>query len=266
MVSLIYYAFSAITLRFYLSDLVFLKIPLTETKESRSFVVEDNGAEVVIREYSSDNGNRCAVFFPGQHGGIARYEKEIFEQASERGITVYALSYPGYEGASGNATFKNVSSVTRSAISLIEKDTFCDIKSSVFIGCSLGSAIAVDAALTFKPAGLLLDSVSPSLESVVRKKMNSVLLLWPAQLLPVNSLLEFDVNLEEALERLKDIPVVIMQGVMDQIARPEKIQDAIKLHANVELIVLNGASHGDTIQKAGERYFIKLCQLARCGT
>jgi pimeloyl-ACP methyl ester carboxylesterase len=95
--------------------------------------------------------------------------------------------------------------------------------------------------------------------------MTSSAFLWPAQLLPVNRLLEFDVNLKDALGTLKQTSVVIFQGELDKLARPEIVQEAVIGQPNVELIVVNGASHSNTVSKAGELYFLKLCQLLQCG-
>lgn len=260
-----YYLSAAVALKYFLSEIVFLDVPPSETQESRAFVVKSDGVEVVIREYASDKGSKCALYFPGQHGGIARYEREVFRPAVDRGVTVYAVSYPGYEGAGGKATFENVKTSTRSAIEHIDRETSCNITQSVFVGRSLGSAVAVENALIFKPAGLLLDSVSPSLGPVVKQKMKSSAFLWPAQLLPVNRLLEYDVNLKDALGTLKQTSVVIFQGELDKLATLENVQEAVIGQPNVELIAVNGASHSNTVSKAGELYFLKLCQLLQCG-
>lgn len=262
----LYYLTIAVKLKFFLSDVVFLRVPSTVTHESRTFVVRSGGTESVIREYRSDKGSGCAVFFPGQHGGIARYERELFGHAVKLGVTVYAISYPGYEGALGKATFGSVRAVTRSAIEYIDMQTPCDISQSVFWGRSLGSAIAVENALISKPKGLLLDSVSPSLGPVVREKMKSSKLLWPAQFLPIDRLLEFDVDLKKGFNMLAATPIVIFHGELDKIAKPEIIQEAVKGQSNIELIMLKEASHGNTISKAGEQYFDKLCKLVYCKT
>lgn len=259
-----YYLSAAVALKLFLSEMMFLEVPPSETHESSAFVVKGNGAEVVVREYASDKGDKCALYFPGQHGGIARYETEVFRHAVDLGVTVYAISYPGYEGAKGKATFESVKTSTRLAIEHIDKETSCDIAQSVFIGRSLGSAVAVENALIFRPIGLLLDSVSPSIGPVVKQRMKSNPLLWPAQLLPVDRLLEFDVNLKNTLEVMSHIPVVIIQGELDKLARLENVQESVRELTNVELIVIEDASHSDVVSKAGNLYFLKLCQLLRC--
>lgn len=259
-----YYLAVAVALKFFLSDLVFLAVPPGETRESRFFVVNSPGVTSFVREYQSDKGDKCAIFFSGQHGGIERYEKEVFLPAGDLGVTVYAISYPGYEGATGKATFETVRAATHSAIEYIDNKTLCTVSQSVFIGRSLGAAVAVENALIFKPKGLLLDSVSPSLGPVVKAKMSSNVFLWPAQFLPIDRLLEFDVNLPQSFRILGSTPVVIFQGGLDKLAKPEIIKKAVKGHSNIELIVLRDASHSNVISKAGESYFTKLCQLLEC--
>ena len=262
----LYYLTIAVALKFFLSEVVFLKVPPAKTHESRSFVVRSGAVESVIREYRSDMGSKCAVFFPGQHGGIPRYEDRLFMPAVNRGVTVYALSYPGYEGAAGKATFESVKAATRSAIEHIMERTSCDIGQSVFWGHSLGSALAVENALVFKPKGLLLDAASPSLSLVIRNKLKSRMLLWPAHLLPIARLIEFDIDLTEKFDLLAAMPIVIFQGKLDTITRPEHIQTAVKGKSNIELILLHDASHSNTASQAGERYFDSLCKLLECAS
>lgn len=260
----IYYLAVSVVIRFFLSEIVFLEAPRVETHEARSFTVKRDGVEAIVREYESDNGSRCAIYFPGQHGGIPRYEKEVFGPAVGRGVTVYAISYPGYEGASGKATFESVRAATRSAVDYIGKNTPCKISESVFIGRSLGSAIAFENALIYKPRGLLLDSVSPSIGPVVKEKMRRIPLLWPARILPIERLLEFDLDMNEGLKELGNTPIVIMQGALDILTKPENIRETVKDQPNVELIVVGGASHSTVVVEAGELYFEKLCQLLEC--
>lgn len=102
----LYYLTIAVALRFFLSNLVFLAVPLSVTHENRLLVVNSNGAQGLIREYKSDENRSCVLYFPGQHGGIARYEKEIFAPVLAKGVSVYAISYPGYEGAEGKPTLR----------------------------------------------------------------------------------------------------------------------------------------------------------------
>jgi hypothetical protein len=52
-----------------------------------------------IRQYGSSQLRHCVIFFPGQHGGISTYERNLFPTIKQLGITVYALSYPGQDGA-----------------------------------------------------------------------------------------------------------------------------------------------------------------------
>lgn len=254
----------AVAVKFFLSELVFLAVPLSETNESRSFVVKSSGAEALIRVYESDPSGSCAIYFPGQHGGIPRYEKELFKPAVKRGITVYAISYPGYEGAAGKATFETVKATTKLAIERIEQDTSCVASESVFIGRSLGSAVALQNALIFKPKGLLLDSASPSLGPVIKEKLSDTPILWPAQFLPINKLLEFDVHLKDGFRQLENTPIVLVQGRQDRLAKPQNIEGWVKHYANVDLVMVDDATHSNVVTQAGSLYFEKLCQLLEC--
>jgi hypothetical protein len=49
---------------------------------------ENNG--LIIREYGQSNIN-CLIFFPGQHGGVERYEQEIFTSFQKNNFKVFSI-------------------------------------------------------------------------------------------------------------------------------------------------------------------------------
>ncbi len=256
-----YFTVATIGLKYFLSDLVFLKIPRASTHESAIHSVQYEGDEVLIREYISDTNGFCVVYFPGQHGGIPKYEKEVFQAIQAHGISIYAISYPGYEGALGKSTYDSVMTTTKMAIEFIDDKTNCVITDSVFVGRSLGSAIAMQNAIEAQPKGLLLVSASPSLVPVVRAKMANNYLLKPATILPIEKILEFDTNMVDISEAINHIPIVIMQGENDTLTTYDNIQKFAKNHSNVELIKIMNATHSTVHVDAGQLYFDKLIQL-----
>jgi len=158
----LYFAFGIIAIRYYIDDLVFMKVPQSETREFVRYSVLTRNAETLIRGYGGFNEGRCVIFFPGRSGGIPRYEIELFDGLVSKGIPVYALSYPGYEGASGESSFSNIMESTELAISLLVKEQHCNITKTVFVGRSLGASIAIKVAAEYKVKGLVLDSVGLS--------------------------------------------------------------------------------------------------------
>ncbi|KFZ38733.1 hypothetical protein HR45_04775 [Shewanella mangrovi] len=265
-IAAIYYLMAVVVLHYFLSALIFIKVPSSNTHETQRYVVATDGVESLIRAYIAPAQTGCVLFFPGQHGDIARYENDVFAHLSRRGISVYAISYPGYEGAKGTANFANVKAVTQHAVSYIEQHSACRIADSVFIGRSLGAAIAIENALNNKPRGLLLDGVSPSLAATVRQKLKGNIWLKPLQLLPIAQLLAYNPKLTDQLRRLAGVAVVIFQGDRDALTPLQPLQRAVSDESLLELVVIKGGTHRDTQVTAGPLYFDKLCQIISCVT
>ena len=256
-----YFLGSAITMHYFLSSIVFKEIEQVPTNESLLHIVEVDGDELFIRQYGNTSIVRCAIFFPGQHGGIRRYEHEIFKEVLENDISVFALSYPGYEGAKGSATFESIKSTTFKALEFINDNTGCKIRNAVFIGRSLGASIALASATTFKPKGLLLDSISPSLAIVIREKLTKNIFLRTLNILPIEDIVEFDMYIDNQFINLSDVPIVIFQGDLDTLTPYDRVHEAVIDYNNIQLIrVLNG-THRNTHILAGQMYIDKLKNL-----
>ncbi len=250
-----------IVLKFFLSDLVFKKIEERSTHESLRVLVKYREDEALIRVYPADAEKGCAFYFPGQGGGIPRYETDVFQHAVARGVSIYAISYPGYEGAVGKASYESVVKTAELAVSYVNDNTSCRIKDSVFIGRSLGSVIALRVATTMQPKALLLDSTATSLSVVVRSKMKHVPFLKPALLLPVAKLMAFNPEMEEAVVKLSGTPIVIFQGERDALTPFAGIERYALTQEGIELIMVKNATHNTTQVKAGDLYFTKLLAL-----
>lgn len=70
--------------------------------------------------------------------------------------------------------------------------------------------------------------------------------------------------MEDAIRRLEHTPIVIFQGEQDRLAKLENIAALAKQYANLELLVVDDATHNNTVELAGARYFEKLCELLEC--
>ncbi|OUS24605.1 hypothetical protein A9Q99_23835 [Gammaproteobacteria bacterium 45_16_T64] len=258
-----YYLVVSIVVHYFLAELVFKTPPRTETHEDSLVTVAHNGNEVLIRRYNAINtqNNACAIYFPGRHGGIPRYEKEIFGHANALGITIYALSLPGYEGAKGVSTEQSVIATTREALEHIEQNTPCNLSDAVFVGRSLGSSIALLNAISFKPKAILLDSTGPSLATTIRTTLHKSLLGKPATLLPIEKLLQFDLPMISMIKQLEDTPIVIFQGALDSLTPYDDIATAVAGHNNVTLIKIFDATHNDVHIKARPLYLEQLTTL-----
>ncbi len=256
--SLLYIITISLALKYFLSDLVFKKIEEGSTNEISRYTVNHLGDEALIREYIAGTGRLCAFYFPGQSGGIPRYEKEIFVHLLERNISVYAISPPGYEGAKGKSTLESVLKTGEMAVKYVNDNTACKISESIFIGRSLGAAIALKIATAAPPKGLLLDSTAIALSDVVRNEINRNPYLKPASILPIEILMEFNPKMEDAMEFLSNTPIVIFQGELDTLTPYPAIKEHTASFTNIELIRVKNATHSTAHVEAGALYFDKL--------
>ncbi|MFC0118332.1 hypothetical protein ACFFK7_10485 [Pseudoalteromonas xiamenensis] len=225
--------------RFFLDELIFVTTPNVLTNESSSFNVKTGASEAVVRIYQAKNDDRCIVFFSGRNGGIPRYEKEIFEHLL----------------AVGRSTFSSVTELGNNALVQINKIGACSIDKSVFVGRSLGGALAVELAVKNPPAGILVDSIAPSLAVAIRAKLKQNWFTLPAAYLPLDVFMAFNPNVETALSKLNS-KIVILQGSQDQVASYDEVAGAVSSFPNVKIIEVKGANHSNA-HIVGQNLYLK---------
>jgi hypothetical protein len=242
----------ALGLRYGIDRLLFPQVPLADaTHESSSLSARDpNGNEVLVRIYGK-LGIGCVVFFPGQHGGITRYERTLFPYLFQHGIRVLAVSYPGQDGAAGRTSLGNLMSLVTQA--LRNASAQCNSANTVVVGRSLGAMVAAYAAPALKPVGLVLEGAAPSLSAAIRDYAKPRYFLSPIAALPVAALLGEDFFLSTALASLPQVPVIVFQGTNDS-QTPLATLAGSGLPATVKIVAVEGGSHSDTYTIALDRY------------
>jgi alpha-beta hydrolase superfamily lysophospholipase len=256
-----YFAIPAWLLHNHIDRLIFVGSDPVATHEERKWTVPVSPAKsVLVRLYGEEEASRCVVFFPGQRGGIADYERNLFPQLRMMGASVYALSYPGYDGAAGAEQLLTVIPDVGAALNHIAAHTACRFSNAVFVGRSLGAAVAVAASTEFRPRAILLDGVSPSLADAVRAFMRRRAITRPWTILPVQSLMQAEFALVPHLRRLPAVPVRIFQGTADDVAPFADIR-AVESLPNVKLIPVPGGRHDDAYLIAKSEYLRELSLL-----
>ena len=250
----LYYFAGAIAIRYFIDELVFIGASEKETNESIRLISRAGETETLIRGYGVKNNKKCVIFFPGRTGGIPRYEIELFESVIGQGIPLYALSYPGYEGANGNSSFSNIIETTGSAVSLLATKQRCNIKKSVFVGRSLGASIALETAVQYSPKALVLDSVGISLDSVIKYQLSKTRILYPLSFLPIKDLLLFNQDLTSSINKAQASKVYIYQGELDEMAPYHTIIKALKGLPNIKIVEVPHATHKNAFKVAGNQY------------
>ena len=192
----------------------------------------------------------CVVFFPGQHGLISAYEKNLFPEFSAQGIAVLAVAYPGQNGAPGTPHLSGILALAAQAVASAQAT--CPGHRVVVYGRSLGSMVAAYAAGRAHPMGLILESAAPSFSSAIRLRLTSRWYLAPLALLPVSRLLTHDYSLAEALSSMLDVPAVVFQGTADS-ETPLSVLRAAGVPGNLQLVVVSGGAHSTTYLLARDR-------------
>jgi hypothetical protein len=221
-------------------------------------MVSSNGNELLIRRYGNAI-NRCVIFFPGQHGGIVRYQHDLFPSLVRDGITVFSVSYPGQDGAGGHARLAALPRLIETGLTKL--NDVCKIKDAVFIGRSLGSMMAVYQAAHWHPKGLVLDGIAPSLSDAIYTYMGNHWYLRPARVLPIKHILRRDYVLGTVLDQLASTKVIVFQGSLDKRTPLPLAKQAVAGRANVKFIEVPGASHSNVYLKAFAQYIDSIVTL-----
>jgi len=241
----LYVGAAAYVLHFEIGRFLFLRtgIVLDSVAEQTMLIPGVSGNGLLLRRYGTANAG-CILFFPGQHGGIAEYERTLFPSYVAQGVAVFALAYPGQDGAPGHAELNEVQSLTKQALGFLRQS--CAPNKTVLVGRSLGAMLAAYTAGAAQPAGLLLEGAAPSLSSAINARLRSRWYLLPLAQLPVSRLLAHDYSLSEALAYNTALPIVIFQGTLDEQTPIEALRAEGALPLRARLVAVVGGTHSNT--------------------
>jgi pimeloyl-ACP methyl ester carboxylesterase len=204
---------------------------------------------MLIREYGTGRLG-CVVFFPGQHGGAATYEGNLFPLLVAQGVRVFAASYPGQDGAPGRASIAEVNILASKAVALVT--SHCGSKHTIVLGRSLGTMVAAYSIGHNPVAGLILISAAPSLSSAINVYVRSHWYLYPFRIIRIRSLMHRDYSLTQALRSSAAVPVLVFQGTQDQQTPLEPLRSEFPLPRWARIIAVPGGTHQDTYLVASE--------------
>lgn len=241
----LYFSLGACFLRFALESFVLPHVASSEYMDAPLFsrISDDDGNAMLVRRYGTPMVG-CVVFFPGQHGILSKYKKDLFPAFSAQGIAVLAVAYPGQNGAPG--TPRHLPEIIALAAQVVASaQATCPGHRVVLYGRSFGSMVAAYAATTSRPAGLILESAAPSFSSAIRLRLNDRWYLAPLALLPVSKLLPHDYSLTDAMSRTLDVPAVVFQGTTDS-ETPLSVLRAVGMTGKLRLVAIPGGAHSTT--------------------
>jgi hypothetical protein len=238
----LYFAVAAYALHFEISRFLFPHTPaLTGSPADATLSIRSaSGNELLVRRYGQARVG-CVVFFPGQHGATATYNLANYTAA---GLAVFAMAYPGQDGASGRTELSEIEGLVDHAVATVANT--CSPDRTVFVGVSLGAMLAAYASHSTKPAGVVLLSAAPSLSSAIRIRLRTHWALAPLSLLPLPTLLPHDYSLAESLGQPPGPQIVILQGTHDDQTPMGLLESPGIRLAGVRVIAVPGGTHSTT--------------------
>ena len=190
-----------------------------------------------------------AVLVCNGNGGDRSMRAALAVALSRLGLAVLLFDYRGYGGNPGSPTEDGLAADARAALDYLAGRPEVDPRRVVYLGESLGAAVALRLATERPPAALVLRSPFASLAEVGRVH-------YPV--LPVSWLLRdrFD---SAALAGRLDAPLLVVAGGRDGIV---PVGHSRRLFAAApqpkRLVVLDGADHNDPELLAGPRLLEEL--------
>jgi alpha-beta hydrolase superfamily lysophospholipase len=263
--AVIYYGGAAVLLRLDLDAMLFPRVPPPSPVIARDFVEafrvqSPRGDVLLVRRFGGGDAG-CVVYFPGEHGRIERYARELFEDVTRAGLVVYAIAWPGQDGAPGRAHFVDLPpQAARAVAAVIER---CGPQRTVLAGRWLGGLVAALAStgLPQRPAGLVLESVSPSLAGAVRAHLRERPLSRPLAALPIERLLPGDEMLADAIGA--DLHAVAFQGAADTQAPIAELRPAPPRAERPAIIEVPEGTHTDTLPRAKAAMIATMLEMIR---
>lgn len=185
--------------------------------------------------------DRTFIVFNGNAGNRA-HRAVIAASLAARGYATLLVDYRGYGGNPGLQSERGLYRDARAALKYVLTRPDVDPSRLVYFGESLGAAVALELALEFPPAALILRSPFSSMTAIGARH-------YP--FLPVRWLLRDRYPSIDRISRLRS-PLLVIAGDEDRIVPPDDTELLFDAAPEPkELVVLKGAGHNDEAMYSG---------------
>lgn len=191
-----------------------------------------------------------AVLVFNGNAGNRSLRAPLAEALGREGLGVLLFDYRGFDGQEGRPSEEGLAADARAAHDWVAARD--EVDRIVYLGESLGAAVASRLAVDRPPAALVLRSPFTSLADVGRVH-------YP--ILPVRALLRDDYRVTELVERV-EAPVLVVAGSEDGIVPPAQSR-AVADAADARFVMIDGADHNDRALLDGERLVAEISAMAR---
>lgn len=176
----------------------------------------------------------AAIVLPGNAGTRADREP-LARLLTDLGVSVLLVDYRGFADNPGRPSEAGLRADARAARDWLDQRTSAPV---IYIGESLGAAVAVGLATERPPAGLVLRSPFPSLAQAAAAAYG-----LPA----VPELVLRDrYPVAEQIATLDDVAIVVLAGAQDEIV-PPRLSAQVAAAAGVQPRVVERAGHNDPL-------------------
>jgi alpha-beta hydrolase superfamily lysophospholipase len=259
----LYFGGAALLLRLDLDAILFPRTPPLSPTVARgleeAFRVEGAQGEALVAWRFGEGEAGCVVYFPGEPGGVEHYARQFYGDVARAGLVVYAIAYPGEDGAPGRAVLADMPSLAAQAVARVA--TQCGAARTVLAGRSLGALIAAwsSGRLLAQPAGLVLESASPSLVELVRAHLREHPLSRPLASLPLRQILGSDPALADMIPA--GVPAVVFQGSADPQSPIEALRPAAGSSSPLAVVEVPDGTHADTFVRAKDAMIARMLEM-----
>jgi hypothetical protein len=209
-----------------------------------SFVTED---ELVLEGWflaSTPDGSGVTVVVFNGNGGNRSDRGSLARGLVSNGYGVLLFDYRGYGTNDGTPSEEGLEADGRAAVTYLKTRSDVDSERIVYLGESLGAAVAIATAGQDPPAALLLRSPFTSLADVASVHF---------PFLPTSLLLKDRYPNEEKIHTI-DVPVLVIAGSEDRTVPLEQSERIFLAAANpTRMVVINGADHNDAQLSSGKQ-------------
>jgi alpha-beta hydrolase superfamily lysophospholipase len=199
-------------------------------------------------------------YLMGRDADIASRAK-LLTQIVKSGSSAFIFEYSGFGLSGGRASLTQMFSDSQCALEFLTHELGVDLDQTIFFGESLGCAIAVSLAQSYRPAGLILKSGFSELSRVMREH-HPLLKLVPASLLSSKRL-----RVRENLRSVQ-LPVLIAHGLNDRIISCHHALDLYRTAAGntsamADLLLLKESRHAYMSDHDSNVFTLRLASFTR---
>jgi hypothetical protein len=190
-----------------------------------------------------DGDRGVAVLVTHGNGGDRSRLAPLARALAARGLTVLLFDYRGYGGNPGSPTESGLALDARAAQRYLAEEVGIPAHRQVYLGESLGSAVATGLATEVPPGALVLRSPFVDLAAAGERS-------YP--FLPVRLLLKDRYPLAEQVARVR-APVTVVYGTADRTVPPEQsLAVAGRAGPTARVVTVEGADHNDPVLVDGD--------------